>query len=140
MEKTKNFMKTKKTLVIAIVCILVIVVALIIILVSSGSKDKAKSASEEERLTQYLEEIGRDFYETKYQPQMTEDFLSGYTDLGIKIKLSSLSRLYAETNKEEIESFTKAKCDEESTRVIIYPKAPYGAEDYTIEVELTCEF
>ena len=48
-----------------------------------------------------------------------------------------------EENKEKIDSFinkkTKEPCDAENSRVIIYPKSPYGPTDYEIKVELVCD-
>ncbi len=132
-----------------IVLILLILGICIPIVVSKKSFSK-KTISQEEQLTEYLKELGKDFYENVYYQQIGQDeesrkvFLTKLKHDGIKLTLNSLSTHKIEENKDKIESFvnneTKKACNKENTKVIVYPQAPYGQTDYKIEITLDCGF
>lgn len=138
----KNMFKNKKNLVLlGIVVVLIIAIVLIVVFFKGDNKVK---------LEDRLKEIGTDFYENYYYDQTgstieeKEEFLSRFSEIGIKINLDNLSRYKSETNKDKIESFKNSKtgeaCNRDNTRVIIYPKAGYGKTDYEVKTELDCGF
>jgi len=143
--KTKKDEKKQKTkviipVVIIGVLILVAVIAMFILNKGDNKKDLEKS----------LTEMGRDFYENFYYDQIGSSadertsLLSNFTTVGIKVDLDSLGRYKNGEYKEEISKFvnkkTKDKCNKTNTKVILYPKSPYGKTDYTVETELDCGF
>ena len=101
------------------------------------------------QLTNELEKAGRDFYENYYYDQAGSDdktrseFLVKLESAGIKVNLENLARS-TENNKGILDKFvnkaTGKKCNTDNTKVIIYPKDPYGKKDYIIETEIDCGF
>lgn len=145
MQKVKDFFKNNKNspfIKIGIILLVIIIGAIIIFFF--GSIFKNNNRREEKILTRNLEDIGREFYEQKYQPQMSEEVLKKFTDIGIKFNLSGLTRVNLEENSKKVSSFkntkTNKKCDGENSMVIIYPQEPFGQKDYRIEVRLDCGF
>lgn len=127
-----------------IIAIVVILAAVVIgILVSRGG-------SNEKSLESSLKEMGKNFYENFYYEQVGSSadertsLLSKFTTVGIKVDLDNLGRYNDGEFKEEISKFknskTNDKCNKTNTRVVIYPKSPYGKTDYTIKTELDCGF
>lgn len=127
-----------------IIAVVVVLAAVIVgILVSrGGSNEKTLDAS--------LKEMGKNFYENFYYEQVGSSadertsLLSKFTTVGIKVDLDNLGRYNDGEFKEEISKFknnkTNDKCNKTNTRVVIYPKSPYGKTDYTIKTELDCGF
>lgn len=133
----------KKSMILGVGMVVVIAIIIIaIVLLTSNSK--------EQTLKKYMEEMGVSFYEDLYYEQIGKNdeerakFLKNYTDLGIKINLDGLSRYKTEENKEKLEAFvnpkTNEECNKQNSKVVIYPKDPFGKKDYRIEVILECGF
>jgi len=147
-EKWHSMMKyckeNQKKVVFVGLTVIVIVVAIIL------GFFLLKGKSKEEVLKSYLHDMGIEFYENLYYQQIgktddaRKDFLSNFSDIGVKINLDSLSRYNAESNKEKIEAFknpkTNESCNKENSKVIIYPQEPYGQKDYRVEIQLDCGF
>lgn len=103
--------------------------------------------SSEDDLKNYLIKMGTDFYVDFYYEEQAKgksdeelkQYLSKFTDTGIKISLKTLED-YSEENEKTIEKFKnkKKECDKKNTKVIIYPQDPYGKEDYSVEPLLEC--
>lgn len=143
--RISNKKKTIKAIGIIIFGILVIVgVILLLIRLSSSSIS-------ENNLKKKLENEGKKFYEKFYfnneeLKSLGEDeiknFLKAYKDKGLKISLYTLST-YDREDDSFINQFvnpkTKKPCDQNETKVIIYPKEPFDSKSYKIEVELSCE-
>ena len=93
-------------------------------------------------------EMGRSFYENFYYEQVGSSaderstLLSKFTDIGIKVDLDNLSRYNNGEFKDEISKFKNKNedCNKTNTKVVIYPKSPYGKTDYTVSTELDCGF
>ena len=158
MEKVKEiFTKAKKVIIENKKVSITVGVALCLILVvgivtfSIGLSMKNKELTSEEKVTQAMEEIGKDFYENFYYKQIGSDetsranFLKKFETQGIKVTYDNLSRYVPkeeesankkEKNSKIVEEFN---CDKDVTKVVIYPQDPYGKEDYKIEVQLECE-
>lgn len=136
-----NFKFNKNIVIIAVVAVVAIVAGLFL---GIGKKDNQKD------LEKSLQEMSRGFYENFYYEQVGSSadekasLLSKFTTVGIKIDLDNLSRYNNNEFKDEISKFknakTNEKCNKTNTKVIVYPKSPYGKTDYTIKVELDCGF
>ena len=141
-EKQEKRKLNKKTL--AIVVAVLIVVLLVVLLVVFGKK------SNEKELESSLNKMGSSFYENFYYEQIGSSaddrtsLLSKFSTIGIKIDLENLGRYNDGEFKKDIKEFknslTGEKCNQTKTKVIIYPKSPYGKTDYKIETELSCGF
>ncbi len=141
-EKQEKRKLNKKTL--AIVVAVLIVVILVVLLVVFGKK------SNEKELESSLNKMGSSFYENFYYEQIGSSaddrtsLLSKFSTIGIKIDLENLGRYNDGEFKKDIKEFknslTGEKCNQTKTKVIIYPKSPYGKTDYKIETELSCGF
>ncbi len=141
-ENNKKIMKLIQIILIGVVLIAIFMVIL----------HFTKASSLEDKLNSKLKNMGEDFYTEFYYPEITKgkstseinEFLSSYKDVGIKVNLDNLSRYKEDEEiKKSIEEFKNEKgkkCNDKSTRVIIYPKSPYGNKDYTVKVELDCGF
>ncbi len=153
-NKIKDFFKKNKKLIIISGIIIVILVAILLLMIFLKNDDKVKS--NEKELINTLTELGKDFYEVKYYPGlsnpkknklMTDEekkkAVAKFKDTGITINFENLARI--QENKEELtENFknniTNKPCDKENTVITIYPVEPYGLKDYKINVTLKCGF
>lgn len=126
------------------------IVLLVIIVISLFMIFGGKSKNESQKLSKELKQLGISFYEEFYYKQIgkTDEekkvFLEKYTDIGIKVSLDNLAR-YKKNETETIlkkfvNSKTNTECDKNSSMVIIYPKEPYGKNDYRIDANLVCGF
>lgn len=147
--KVKNILvENKKTSLISLGVAVVIVTAAVLCL--NGIAFSEKVGERQQLLTQYLEDLGKEFYENFYYDAVAKtdeervEFVKKYGSIGIKVNLDNLSRYSAEGVSERIEKFVNDKtnedCDKENTKVTIYPKEPYGKSDYSIETSLVCGF
>lgn len=140
-DTSKNIKFNKNIIIIALVVIVAVITGLFL---GMGKKDNKKD------LEKSLQEMGRTFYENFYYEQVGSSadertsLLSKFTTVGIKIDLDNLGRYNDNEFKDEISKFkntkTDKKCNKTNTKVIIYPKSPYGKTDYTIKTELDCGF
>ena len=131
MEKRGN--KGRIIAIIALV-ILLLVVGVLVFYNMNGEK-RAKT-----RLTQ----ISKIFYKYYYEDNSDKNdkdaikvFLSKYAASGLTIRLKDM-KVYIDSKKVENYKALK-KCDEEKTKVIIYPQTPYGKDDFKIETKLDCK-
>lgn len=131
MKSIGTFIKKHK--VPFIICVLALIVIIVLLIIMPSRK---------ERLTNYLEDMGRDYYENFYYKTNpggkidTKEFIAKFSSVGIKVNLDTLGRVN-DDNKDIISKFKG--CDSEVTRAIIYPQKPYGKKDYRISVELDCK-
>jgi hypothetical protein len=95
-----------------------------------------------------LKEMGKNFYIKHYYNQISFGrkqsditvFLKNFSTIGIKVTLNNLEKYDASNNKEFINRKTGKICNKNTSFVIIYPKEPYGENDFAIEVTLDCGF
>lgn len=130
--------------------IIILVVLIIIVLVGVGAFMLFGKRSNEKELETSLTEMGRSFYENFYYEQVGSSadektsLLSKFTTIGIKVDLENLERYndgeFSKSIKEFKNNKTNEKCNKTKTKVVIYPKSPYGKTDYKIEAELDCGF
>lgn len=146
--------------IIAIVIVLAAVLGIVLFLTRDAR------LSQEEKLEKSLTKMGEKFYTDFYYVEISKnktsqevsEFLSKYQDVGIKVNLDTLARYddglteddkdakndkdKKSTNEDEIAKFKNddKECDKTKTRAVIYPKSPYGKNDYSIKAELDCGF
>lgn len=141
-EKQKGVNKNVIVIIVSVVVVLAIIAVAAMFFIDK--KDNKKE------LEKSLTEMGRDFYENFYYDQVGSSadertsLLSKFTTVGIKVDLDNLGRYNNGEFKDQISEFqnkkTKEKCSKTNTRVIVYPKSPYGKTDYKMEIELDCGF
>lgn len=147
MNKIKKILKKIfKNKIVLIVLGVILIAAIILFMVFGFRKEESQSVE----LSNNLKELGVEFYEDFYYKQIGKDdkerkeFLEKYKDIGIKINLDSLSRYKKEETEEILKQFvnnkTKKECDKTNSMVVIYPKNPYGQNDYKIDAQLVCGF
>lgn len=144
MALMRSSMMKKKVLIALATLILVGTVGVVIYYFAQPEK-----LDQRQELENDLKEMGTNFYVKLYNDlggdlKKKEAFLEKYSKIGIKSSLSNLERNDREHNAEIVAKFvnekTKEACDKEKTQVILYPKKPYGENDFDIEVTLVCGF
>ena len=140
-EEKKRRLNSKVLIIIA--AMLVIALAVVLFLVFNSKDNKAE-------IENSLTEMRKSFYENFYYEQIGSSsderttLLSKFTTIGIKIDIENLERYNDGEFSKEIKTFKNKKtnkmCNKTKTKVIIYPKSPYGKTDYTIKTELDCGF
>ena len=143
-ENITEFLKDKRTIMILSIFAIMVVLILLVIFIFSVAV-----VSREKMLTKSLTNMATDYYENFYFEQVgistgvsREEFLANFANIGIKINLENLEVFQEGKYKKEIEKFMKpkkSKCDKFNTKAIIYPKRPYGKNDYELEVNLECQ-
>lgn len=137
-EKKNVF--TKRNIIIAVIALVIINIVVGAILIYNNPKNK---------LTRSIKYMGKDFYTNYFYNTLKEgrsnkelsEILERYKDTGIKINLKNLSQFDSSKYKEEIDNMVENnKCIDTKTRAVIYPKAPYGKDNYKIKIELNCNF
>jgi len=150
MKKSKNELKTasivRTTLIVIATVAVVAGLAVGAFFIFSNKEDPAEVKKAQQ--TADMETLGREFYTDLFYKQLAENrsqeelkaFLEKYKETGINTNLDNLSRTASDTNKKKAEKLLSEdnNCDKEKTRVYVYPKAPYGKDDYTVKVELAC--
>jgi len=104
----------------------------------------------QEELTTHMKTLGSEFYTEILYKQLEEgrseaeikEFLQKHEDTGISVSLDNLDRTASDENKTKIAEFKykDEDCDKDATKALIYPQAPFGREDYRVEVKLECGF
>lgn len=129
----KKKLQSKKNIIIVIAAILVIILVLLFV---------TRTA----RLEKGLENLGSDFYRSYYKTnekskdsKSLKSFLSDFKEIGIKVSLTNLEKYNSKGNKRIIKKLKKLECDKTNTKVTIYPKSPYGINDFEIKVNLSCK-
>lgn len=146
----KEFLEyNKKEILIGLLIFTLIGVAVVLVLVFTNG-NKKEEQTQKDKLNGYLNELGKSFYEDYYYDAMASqnedaisDTLSKFSGIGIKVNLDNLSRYNGDGVEEKTKEFKNEKdeeCDKKNTKVIIYPKEPYGKTDYEIETVLECGF
>ncbi len=146
-EKKELTDKQKKLIVYAIIGILVIGV---IVLYFASKKAQENEKTDTEKAIEYVRELGKDFYETYYYPQLAElkenemiedipTFLANFTDTGISVSLNVVTQNHFRTEEAINKEIGDYKCDFDDTKVIIYPVEPYEKTSYKIAPMLSCK-
>ncbi len=157
-----SLIKNHKKIAIGTGAVLVVVIVALV-LIPSFSLNRA-----EKDMKNKLNDLGVTFYEDFYfksagngDEEKRKEFLGRFSDIGIKVSLENLLRYYVTTDKykeldianvdasvtDRVEALKKAwfedknyNCDGDNTKVIIYPKDPFGEKDYKTELVTVCGF
>ena len=137
----KDFFSDRRNVVICSCVVLIILVALIIVSLIGNSEGYKKKTYEKNITT-----MAKDFYENFYYDLAIKDLgqsqIEKFEKNGIEITLGTVEKRNLK-NKEMVQQFkklNKESCDKEKTKVVIYPKEPYGKNDYELKVTLDCGF
>ncbi len=143
-NKIKLNDKQKKLLIYGVLIISIMIVLIISVIVGKMNNKQ----DEQERLTSYLKQEVKAFYEKNYYPQILDSiedaklFLSNFEKDGITISIEKLIEnnvITEETAKKKFINKDNHKlCNFENTKVIIYPKDPYEKNSYTLKTILDC--
>lgn len=99
-----------------------------------------------QKIERKLEKLTKSFFEDYYYDLVlnnegskkgTAKYLSQFKKTGLRISLDSLKAYYDNNGGMNYTMF--AKCDENKTQVIIYPKKPYTRYSYKLDTELSCK-
>ena len=123
----------KKIIIILCMVIVVVLIGVYFLFFSTPSKN---------RLTKHITEMGQTFYTNFYNElneylveEKVQEEVSKLSLLGMQISLNNLKD--NQDNEKLIKKFRK--CDHENTIVTIFPKEPFGINDYRYEVKLDCK-
>lgn len=135
--------KIYKLIIVLVVLLGVLAVAVVV---------NGTGGNQETKLNTKLKDIGTEFYEDFYYDQIVSgkteeevvEFLSRFSEIGIKVNLDNLSRFsegkYSDLSNEFTNKKSKVACDINNTRALIFPKEPYGKKDHEVNAELDCGF
>ena len=137
--------KQKKIALYVGIGLLVIIVLILALVLSNFNK---KKVTEQERLTNYLENKATNFYQNDYYSQVseiTEDmptFLANFQEEGISMSINVLIDNGVITEDEAKENMKNkdndTKCDYDNTKAVIYPEEPYKKDSYKVRIQLDC--
>ena len=164
-KKLDELNKGIKVLIFFVIILIVLVSCFFAVFMLSNDKETTKTNNKETTTTKTIAsykdykvlELGEVFYETFYWPSCGEggndkrkEILKQINDVGITISLDNIIR-YAVTTAEYSDLYSGMSVTDKSdsmvkesfsnyntqeTKVIIYPKEPYGVKDYTIELNI----
>lgn len=87
-----------------------------------------------------LEEMAREYYENYFWAQIKDHSVMPDYYKGFQVSLGALL-VYDEAKNAELSGyFTRFNCDIRDTYAKITPIEPYGAQDYEIELQYSCDF
>lgn len=131
--------------VIGVIALVGIVIGIVLLVKGKDSKKE----SNETVLVETLEKMGATFYKDFYylrrdtdKERVEQAKLLADTGVGMTLENLKISQLsYIQEHKDDfVNALTGEACDAKKSRVQIYPKSPYGAEDFEVKVTLVCGF
>lgn len=137
MNKKIDWKNKNNLLIIAGIVIIAIILIILFLCFSSKKTNKVNPETLEKELT----DIGSEFYENQYYANLSEEDkkkLELYNEDGININISNLEVVISLPEK-VAKALESKECNKEKTKMIIYPKSPYGVKDYEIKIELSCK-
>lgn len=147
-ENGKSLNKKKEIYIyIGTIGIVFIVLAIMISFITSKTN---KPKSESEKVINYIESLGKDFYETYYYPQLSklkennmiegsiEEYLHNFEKTGIPVSLNRIMELHVKTEESIDKELEKFDCNYDETKFVIYPQSPYDKNSYKITPYIVC--
>lgn len=143
---TFNNQQKKKIIYLSIIILLILIIAIYFISKELIERNK----TDRERVTSYVEDLAKDFYEDYYYPQLSdmkknqliEDipmFLSNFEHQGIPVSLNNLIETHYKTEEEINKVLKEYQCSFEETGFQIYPLSPYHKNSYKIDLHIVCD-
>ncbi len=126
-------MKNKK--IIFLIAIILFIIAGILILVNSKIGKESLSRRD-------IRKITKEFYSFYYDENNTDDnirnHLRKYITSGLTISLGDME-IYIENKSNGGTTYSSLeKCDRANSKITIYPKSPFGKDDYELKFDLVC--
>lgn len=143
-KETKNI--DKKIIYLIIVVLIIVTIGLYFLL----KKEEGKNETQSDRAINYVEKLGKDFYEDYYYEQIEtihqndestdiKSFLTNFEENGISVTLNKVIELHFKTKETIDKELSKYDCNYDETKFIIFPKDPYEKNSYKIEAHLSCK-
>lgn len=126
-------MKNKK--IMFLIAIILFIIAGILILVNSKIGRESLSRRD-------IRKITKEFYSFYYDENNTDDnvknYLRKYINTGLTISLGDME-VYIENKSNGGTTYSSLeKCDRANSKITIYPKSPFGKDDYELKFDLVC--
>ena len=126
-------MKNKK--IMFLIAIILFIIAGILILVNSKIGRESLSRRD-------IRKITKEFYSFYYDENNTDDnvknYLRKYINTGLTISLGDME-IYIENKSNGGTTYSSLeKCDRANSKITIYPKSPFGKDDYELKFDLVC--
>ena len=126
-------MKNKK-IIIAIIFILLIIGG-ILLLVNSKFGRESLSRRDIRKMTK---EFYSFYYDENNSNNNIRNYLRKYINSGLTISLGDME-VYIESKSNGGTSYSSLeKCDRANSKITIYPKSPFGKDDYELKFDLVC--
>ena len=147
-KKAENLIRNHKRKIIYITFLILIILLFSLPFIYHNYMESKKTDSE--NISQYIEKLGKEFYENYYYPQlkdlqanhMIEDrttFLKNFETTGIPVTLNRVIELRFKTEKEINRYLRNYQCDFKTTGFTVYPKCPYEKKSYQLEPHIVCQ-
>ena len=126
-------MKNKK--IMFLILIILFIIAGILILFNSKIGRESLSRRD-------IRKITKEFYSFYYDENNTDDnvknYLRKYINTGLTISLGDME-VYIENKSNGGTTYSSLeKCDRANSKITIYPKSPFGKDDYELKFDLVC--
>lgn len=135
----------KKRKIIVIIFIIIIIIGVSTFLFNLNSKDTSITENQwtnlvkpEKNIEDLLVEKGNEFYKKYYDGIADTNSLANFSEIGISVDFNRLDMVISlDDNIKQI--LNDKVCDYEKSKLVFYPEAPFGGENYKIKVELNCQ-
>ena len=125
---------SNKKIIISILLVLLIIAGIIVIVNTRAGKD-AKAKID-------LRTMTKEFYSFYYDENNTDEnvknFLKKYVSSGLTISLGDMEAYIEDNANGGTKYKSLEKCDRANSKITIYPKSPFGKNDYELKFDLVC--
>lgn len=146
-KKKKELTDKQKKIIVYAIIVLLILSVIGLYFLSDYYNEIRKTDSE--RMIEYMENLGKDFYEDYYFDQLGElkkqnmiqdvtSFLANLEKDGISVSLDLVIDQQFRNREEIKKEIGKYDCDYSATKVVIYPQEPYNKKAYEVKAHVTC--
>lgn len=104
---------------------------------NNSETNKVEKINTKDDLISVINSTMAEYYEKYYYPENTKEDVKNLSEFGINYSLDSVIKVMLPTEDFQ-NNLTKYECDLENTKARVYPKDPFGAEDYKIDVDIKC--
>ena len=126
-------MKNKK--IMFLIAIILFIIAGILILVNSKIGRESLSRRDIRKITK---EFYSFYYDENNSDNNVKNYLRKYINTGLTISLGDME-IYIESKSNGGTTYSSLeKCDRANSKITIYPKSPFGKDDYELKFDLVC--
>ena len=126
-------MKNKK--IMFLIAIILFIIAGILILVNSKIGRESLSRRDIRKITK---EFYSFYYDENNSDNNVKNYLRKYINTGLTISLGDME-IYIENKSNGGTTYSSLeKCDRANSKITIYPKSPFGKDDYELKFDLVC--